>query len=262
MIPIIDISELLLALGISSSPTEDQRAVALMALNAASGAIRRYLKYDPTYAARTEYYPGGDTAQGGRSVWEANDTHAYERMITSASSTELQVLHTPIRAISDLRVDYDGRAGTQSGAFGSATQKTEGTDFWANFDSVDSDGNKYCRDGIIRSHGLWPNTPGSVKITYTAGYKAKELRGEDTKIDATGIWEACLDEATRRFLKIQSRRKTRAGWAGPLTSESLGDYSYSADSAMLSRLMGGTDLLPENREKLEPFLNYGAMLLG
>ena len=262
MISVVDISELLAALGLSSGASAEQRTMALIALKTAHGSIRRRLKYDPCYAERTEFYPGGDSAQGSReSFWEASDTHAYLRTVSLASSTQLQILHVPLRSVTSLWIDYDGRAGTQVGAFGSNTLKVQGQDFWPNYDGLDSDGAKFCRDGIIHSHGAWPSVAGSVKITYFGGYKPKELRGEDSVLDASGIWDACLDEASRRFLKMKSRaRNPLAGFAGPLTSESMGDYSYTADTGLMKSLLGGTDILPENAMKLEEFQNYGSML--
>lgn len=262
MIHIVDISEALLVLGLSASVTDEERAITLMCIKSAEGAVRRHLKYDPTYAERTEYYPQFDGSRAARStVWEVTDSVAFERSISSASSNLLQLSHLPVRSITSLRIDYDGRAGTRSGAFAADTEKVLGTDYWPNFDGVDSDGAKVCRDGVIRSEGLWPAVAGSVKVVYYAGYKTAELRGESTQLDATPIWEACLEEVVRRVNKVYSRsKKTLAGFAGPLTSERLGDYSYSADSALLGRLIGGTDLMPETRDKLSDFEHYGFAL--
>ena len=260
---IADISELLIELGLSASVSETDRALAQQSLIKAEGAVKRCLLYDPVQASRTEYYPNQDFTRTGReAIWEANDTHAYLRHLAEASTIELQVRHLPIRSITSLHIDYDGRAGTRSGAFGSETAKTEGTDFWPNYDSLDSDGNKVCTDGILRSEGLWPATAGSVKIVYTAGYTQAELRGAESVLDASPIWEAVLDEAVRRFTKAKQRMtRGRAGFTGPLTSESLGDYSYSADSAMLTRLVGGgMDVLPETEQKLSSFINYGVAM--
>ena len=261
--PIVDISELLLELGLQATASETDRALAQQSLIKAEGAVKRHLKYDPQRATHTEFYPNQDFTRTGReAIWEANDTHAYVRHLSEAATTELQVKHLPIRSITSLNIDYDGRAGARSGAFGSGTEKTEGTDFWPNYDVVDSDGNKVCTDGIIRSEGLWPATAGSVKIVYVAGYTQTELRGQESVLDASPIWEAVIDESVRRFVQAKQRmKKSRAGWAGPLTGESMGDYSYTADSAMLTRLVGGgLDILPATEHKLNSFVNWGVAL--
>lgn len=262
MAGLVDISEALLLAGLSDTVTDEERAIVLMCMTAAEGAVRRHLKYDPAYAQRTEYYPLLDQNMGSReSIYEVSSTQAYQRFVTDASSTMLQLKHLPIRSVTSLRIDYDGRSGTRSGAFGSETAKTEGVDFWANYDGVDSDGNKVCRDGILRSVGLWPNNTGSVKVVYYSGYRSKELRGQDSIIDASPIWDCCLDETTRRLQKVMSRKKNGlAGFSGPLQSEKLGDYAYTANANLLSRLIGGGDLMPESVEKLNDFLNYGFMM--
>jgi hypothetical protein len=170
------------------------------------------------------------------------------------------VRHIPVRSITNLWIDYDGRFGQQSGAFGTSTLKTSGTDYWVSFDQHDDNGYGLCWDGIVRSQGLWPLTAGSVKIEYVAGFSAAEFRGQENMVDATAILESVVNEAVRRMLKVQSRKKrSQVGWAGgPITSESLGDYSYSVDSSTAAKLIGpSTDLMGETKERLQQFVNLG-----
>ncbi len=256
---IVDPNEVLLQLGLSATCTETERALVLMALKAATNAVVRHLKYDPTYGSRTEYYPQNDFGRQGReAVWEVNDTTAFLRYLSEASTNELQVKNLPIRTITTIHMDYDGRNGSRVGSFGSETLKVEGTDYWPNYDGVDSNGAKICLDGIIRSQGTWPDTAGSVKIVYVSGYTDTELHGQDSVINAGPIAEAVIDEAVRRMLKINSRKKNRlAGFVGPLTGETIGDYSWTGDSAQMSRLVGGgMDILPETEHKLADFCRY------
>lgn len=258
---IVDDSEVILELGLAGSITETERAIVSQCITKAEGAVQRHLKYNPLQSTHTEYYPQMDfTLQSRSSVWEVTSTDAYLRRLTEAASDELQLKHIPIRSITSLNVDYDGRAGAKSGAFGAGTAYTQGTDFWANYDSHDSSNNKVCRDGILRSEGRWPSIAGSVKIVYIAGYSLAELHGQDAVIDASPIVEAIIDEAVRRVKKIYSRMKrTGAGLAaGPFTSESLGDYSYSIDASIQAKLVGTSfDILPETEIKLQDFVNYG-----
>lgn len=258
---IIDISEVLLELGLSSSVTDEERAIANVSLSKAEGAIKRHLRYDPVQRERTEYYPQRDyDYQAAGAVWEVEGGQAVLRQVAGAATSELQIRHVPIRSVSDLRIDYDGRSGTSAGAFAAETTKTLGVDFWPNNDGRDSDGNEVCRDGILRSIGSWPTSPGSVRITYTAGYTAAELHGQDTIIDASPIAEAVMDEALRRARKIfLLKKKAAVGFvAGAFTSERLGDYSYSGEGSAASRLFsGGMDLLPETVQKLADFVNWG-----
>ena len=258
---IIDVSEALLELGLSSASTEVERAVVSMSIVRAEAAVKRHLFYDPVRRERIEFYPHQDYTQATReTVWEVEGTEAILRGLSENATLNLQVQHVPIRSVLALYIDFDGRAGSKSGAFGAGTLKTEGTDYWPNYDGVDSSGAKMCRDGIIRSEGAWPTTPGTVKIVYTAGYTAAELHGQDLIVDASPILEAVLIETVRR-VKRRFAHKYRTGvgfGAGAFSGERLGDYGYTVDSASLDRMVGGTmDILPETRDMLAGFVNVG-----
>ena len=138
-------------------------------------------------------------------------------------------------------------------------RSTEGTDFWPNYDGADKDGNKMCKDGIIKNIGSWPTTPGSVKLVYTAGYTDDELHGQGGVVDASPITFAVLSESLRRAKKALVWKKTNAGYmAGPLVSEKLGDYSYRTDPKLAYTMFGGLcGLLPESTSYLESFVNWG-----
>lgn len=259
---IADVSEVLLHLGLSASSTEVERALAQEALRRANAAVIRYLQYDPVQKTHTEYLPAVSTYRQGREVvWEVTETQAYSRYLSEASTDELQLTHIPVREITSLKVDYDARSGTRSGSFAAASARVEGTDFWPNYDGKDSSGNKICRDGIIRAEGRWPDVAGSVEVIYIAGYTDEELHGQDSVVNAGSILDVVVDEAVRRFLKVMSRSKRAlSGFAGPFTSENLGEYSYSVDSGIFAKLVGGSvDLLPENEQKLMEFMrcNFG-----
>lgn len=269
---IIDESLVLLELGLSGSATDEEKAMVTLGVRRAEGAVKRYLRYDPAQRVRTEFYPREDADSNGSraQIWEADSDEAYVRRLASASSDQLQLSHLPVRqkdtaganAI-DLRIDYDGRFGTRSGSFAAPTQQTEGTDFWPVYDLLDSSGYGVCSDGILRSEGRWPGTPGAVKVTYLAGYTAAELNGQDAKLDASPITGAVLTESARIIKRaLVVYKKGRAGHvAGPLISERLGDYSYQLGGAAATTLFGGTwDLLPETVERLRDYVNFAAFL--
>jgi len=262
---IVDISEVVLDLGLSSSITDEERAIVLTAIRRAEAAVKRFIGYDPFQRERTEYYPQTDFSSDAHYVWEVNDSTAYQRNLSAGVCNDLMVRHLPIRSISALYIDYDGRAGARVGAFGVDSLKAEGTDYWPNYNGADDDGNKLCLDGIIKSEGLWPTNPGSVKIIYTAGYSSKELHGQSNLIDATSILESITEEAVRKSKKIfLLKKQTGAGFiAGPITNESLGDYSYSVDGSALNRAFGGEwDISPESIDRLNDFVNWGYKIAG
>lgn len=260
---IADISELLLELGLTGTISDKERAIANICLRRAEAAVRRHLQYDPAQETRTEYYPQMDHRVPERQgVWEANETHAYFRESIEYGMEDLQLKHIPVRSVTSLKVDYDGRFGTKNESFPESSAWTEGTDFWPNYDKVDSQGNSFCSDGILRAEGGWPSAPGTIKVVYVAGYTDAEFHGDDEVVDASPILEAVIDEATRRVHKIYSRMKGRAGFGkGAFTSENLGDYSYSVNTAAMNRLIGGgMDLLPETIHKLQDYVNWGLSL--
>lgn len=263
---ILDISDVLLEAGLSAAATDEERAIVQTAITRAEGAVKRFLKYDPTQQSRTEYYPQRDYQITSReSIWEADANNAYIRRFAESATDELLLEHLPIRTgtLPRVFIDYDGRGGARSGSFAADTEKTYGTDFWPNVSKNDSNGDAVSLDGILNSVGLWPVERGAVKVIYTAGYSVAELRGNDLKIDASPIYRAALDEAVRLLKKAFINRKTSVGFlAGPLTSERLGDYGYNLDASTASRLFASaTELTGEAKEALQPFVNYGILAL-
>ena len=256
---IADISEVLLDSGLSAGPTETERALVNTAITRAEAAVKRFLGYDPVQKARTEFYPQQDYVNvTTRFIWETNSSVAYQREAVSAASINLFLRHVPIRSVTAV---YQDRTRT----FAASSLLTENTDWWMDADALDDDGVKMSLSGILRSNGRWPAKSGSVKVTYTAGYSAAELHGQKSIIDATPILEAVVDESVRRILKIINRgKKTGAGWTGgPLTSESLGDYSYSVDTNLMGKLLGlGDDLMGETMAKLQSYRNLGHAIAG
>lgn len=266
--PIADMSEVLLELGLSASATDEERAMASVAVVRAEGAVRRFLHYDPELLQRTEFYPQADRSlRSGGSVWESEGGTAYLRNLAGASASGLQLQHIPVRSVDDLRIDYDGRSGTRAGSFPLTSLKVEGSDYWPNYDG--EDGNTppvgICRDGILKSAGRWPAYTGAVRVVYRAGYSPAELHGQVPLVDASPINEAVVDEAVRRVRRAQVwKKRTGVGFAaGPMTSEKLGDYGYTIDASLASRLFGSAfELTPETRAKLNSFVNAGWPLGG
>lgn len=263
MAGIVDTSEVLINLGLAETVTENERSVVQSAITRAEGAVKRYIGYDPVQRTRTEYYPQADLGGSyGEGTWIVEGNSAVLRSNSRASTSELFVQHLPIRSISSLAIDFDGRSDTQANAF--TDVKTEGTDFWPNYGKVDSSGNQVCLDGIIRSIGRWPTNPNTVKIVYTAGYTEDEFHGQDEILDASPIWDAVLSESIRRAKQAFAQAKQRFGFApGMLGGERLGDYSYTLHPNSVNTLFGGiNDLLPESQQKLSDYTNWPYRMAG
>ena len=258
---ITNVSSVLLDLGLSASVTDEQRAIANQALKRAESSVKRFLGYDPLQSTRTEYYPQMVSSLNAFSgIWDISGDQAVFESSTSAN--ELQLKGLPIRSITNLYIDHNGRNDTQTDSFSASTEQTEGTDFWPNYDMIDSDGNKVCNDGLLKRAGAWPTNPGTIKIVYISGYTRDELHGQDSVIDAGLIAEVIVDEAVQKAKSVFVKMKQSVGFvAGPLTSERMGDYSYTLAASAVDRLFSGVnDMLPSSKDKLRDFINYGYSL--
>lgn len=268
---ITSIADLQLMCGLSSSITEQERAVLTAIHPRVEASVKAFLGYDPEQSAWTEYYPRHDNAGGldVGGVWDVNASHTravWERF--SSASDTLQLRNLPVRTISSLYVDTSGRFGKGSGAFPAATAYTEGTDFWGEYEAQ-----YFCASGLLYSYGSWPIEPGSIKVTYTAGYSRLELAGRSTSttssdenseistkgVDGSGIVAAIATTAVAAMNRWGLTKKhSGAGFVGPIQSESAGDYSYSLASGYLVSLIG-TSLPPEAIEQLNAYRHYGVM---
>lgn len=272
---IITAAEARIVLGLSSSITDADRGLLEMLLPMVNAAIAKELKYDPEYKLHSgEFYPRAEVPLregGARGTWDSNGTVAFFQPHDRGMVLQLQ--HLPIRSVEELKVDYNGGFGTKAGTFGASTIQVEGTDFYQ--DLMKSGFNA---TGHLFSYTGWPVEPGSVKATYYAGYTAWELSGaagntDETDpetettcsgIDASGIKAAALKTMLKAFKTFKANQKSaQAGFAaGPLTSERLGDYSYTADAGAAAAITGlMVSVPPEAKDDLEPFVHWGVMLL-
>lgn len=251
------------SLGISSTATEEESTVVRKAVKTSWGAISQFLRYDPAIRERTEIFPVADFRQSqAPGIWEVENQRAYLRQHMSASASELQLSAIPLRSspAPAVWISYDGRFGTKESAFGAGDKKVEGRDYWSQYDTVDGTGAKLCNDGILRSFGMWPAEPGSIRVVYTAGYTDAELSGDDGIVDASPIMDALIEEALRRVKKafVLWKKNARTGHnAGTITSEGLGDYNYSLAGGILDKLLLSGGLTGESKEKLQPFVLWG-----
>jgi hypothetical protein len=120
----------------------------------------------------------------------------------------------------------------------------------------------------MRTTRGWPKYPGSIKISYYAGFTASELAGESTMIDASPIWEAMLNETARRVKRtLMNQKRTGMGFiGGTITSERLGDYSYTLGATtgesnstygFTNTGVGSGDIMASTRDILADWINWG-----
>lgn len=220
------------------------------------------LGYDPQYAENIiEYYPRNlDPYVGAPSegVWDTNQAGTKAQFRAYGASESLQLARLPIRSLDEVRVDFQGGFGQISDTFGNDKVWTAGDDYY--LETTGSAGISYTGCVIARRTG-WPVEPGSVKVTYKAGYTADELSGRaSTGINASDIQMAAMITLIKAFKTILSNRKAGVAGvtAGPKTSERLGDYSYSTDASLAALIAGfQISVPPEAGQKLQRYRHYG-----
>lgn len=271
---IVSQDDIRLLLGLSSSITDDEQAVLTLVHPLAEGAVKDYLKYDPEQKVHTEYLPRHDRSGGPGYEEVQNEVRISGNMAywtTGVGPTTLQLTHIPLRAVTSVYVDTGAMHGDETGSFAESTKWTPGDDYWMDWDEV-----AVARSGQLKAYGSWPDEPGTVKVTYRAGYSPAEFLGTATTtstaadgtvttagVSATGIVLAVHSTAMVAFSRFMSmRKKAGAGWtSAPLQSENLGDYSYTVDTSGLSAAGVAVALPDDAKQYLAPYLHYGVWRL-
>lgn len=223
-------AEILVALGRSTSLSATEDALLNMIKPMAETVVRRYCQTGITQQSYTHLLPWADPI-AVRDGWGFGSPHrdTYVNNLAFGGSRGLQLPEFPVRSITSLYEDQSAFAGTASGAFGSASELVEGTDFFPDYDQ-----SGLCHSGILwRVNTMWRSRPGSIQVTYTAGYTQAELRGDvdDWQLDASDIRLATIKTIVDTFNETINQQSGQGGSAGVLKSERLGDYSYTMDTS-------------------------------
>jgi hypothetical protein len=276
--PIATETEARVMLGLMSTITDEERAVLNLLLPAAEAKIADHIHYDPCQRVATEIYPRQDPAGGyitGTATWDVDAQHRRAQMIYSGGSSPLyptlQLARLPLRSITDVWVDYNAKHGSATGAFAAATKWVQGTQYWGEWDETG-----YGPTGCVFANTLWPRHPGTIKVTYRAGYSPEELMGRATTthtdtdgtittagVNASALKRACLLTLASAVQKWAALKKGKVGWVpGGIQSENLGDYSYTVGGNAAATIAALVVELPGAAADLcEPFVHYGVMRL-
>lgn len=270
-------AEARVVLGLISTITDAERAMLNLLLPAAEGRVIEHLGYDPEQREATEYYPRQEPSGGsmtGNVGWDVDASHRRAEMYVQGGGglyPTLQLQRLPIRSVTNLWIDYSAKHGSAPGAFASASLKVQGQDYWVEFDQPG-----YGPTGCLMSSGAWPREPGTVKVAYRAGYSPAEFNGRATAagtdsegnlstagVNASPIKRAVLMTLTAGMQKWAALAKSSTGWKpGGLSSERLGDYSYTVGGNAAETIASLTVELPGTAiDLLEPFRHYGVMRL-
>ena len=196
----------------------------------AEGVVKEYLGYYVEATSHREYYPTKDYGLAKAGV--------------TRGERELYLKNRPLREVTRVYEDSGGYFAQASGAFGSGTALTVGTDyFWVvdydrNNDGTDESG-RHAK--LVRLNDGWPTTPGSVKVVYTAGWEQANLPNDIRQ----GI---CLTVASW-FTKLSDEHGNHGGRM--VQTERLGDYAvtFMSDAGKSTLL----SMPPEAEAMLRPW---------
>jgi len=272
---IVNQAYLRLMLGISSSATDEEVATLAMVHVAAENAVKQHLGYDPTQRSNTEYYPRRTHwDKNAEYIWSTTETRAVLRTVRGQGGRILQLSRLPIRAITTINEDTDGRFGQQDGAFdANGTVLTSGTDYWVQYDEPN-----YSADGMVWRSGSWPSEPGTIRVAYVAGYSQLELAGQASElatdttsdangeysnlsVDGSGIMRAISLTVTLNMnAQMALRKKVGAGWTpGGIKTEKDQDYGYGLGEES-KNISGMVVKMPAAAaDELEPYVHWGKM---
>lgn len=151
----------------------------------------------------------------------------------------LQLDNGFVRSITEVREDPAARFGQGSSDFGASTVLTAGTNYF-----LELDRSGLSRAGRVhRVNGAWSSAPGTIRITYVAGFTKAELADEFAYVK-----QALLEDMQAKFMALRSQRS--AG-GGPVKKESyVGDYTVEYDTGRASAAM--SELSDGTKAKLQP----------
>lgn len=238
-----NLSEILTALGLASSATPQDLALANLVHRKAERAVKKYLGYDVEQATYSEYYPeqnfqapqalliAGYELAGGRATpveWFADDRRI------------LQLRQLPVRSVSAV---YEDTGAWLNGFPPSFQTLLNNGDYM-----IDDPGDAAAWSGMLfRLSGVWTNRERCVKVVYTAGLTAQELGQKFTEFR-----DAVVETAAVWFNAMKSMRPNpvTGNQGGAVTNESIDGVSWAYHPEVQARLMGFMHQLPPSAASL------------
>lgn len=273
------------SLGLMPTISVAQTARLMLAISASHSSIKKHLTYDPeqrSYA--NQLYPRAEAGEldGVEGVWDIDSSR--RRAIWQSRAgifSYLQLEHLPVRQVTAVNVDPSAKFGQQSTDFGGGTAWNQGVEYSVEWDQKANAAGTIgvSRTGQLIATGAWPANPGTVQVSYIAGYSPAEFAGDVQAtvlddggkitmagVDASPIKSACLLESMRyyhQFAAFSQNSLTGILTPGPKQSENLGSYSYSLASGQAAALLAGMQIAisPEAAMLLEGYVHFGQMLL-
>jgi hypothetical protein len=227
--------EILSYLGLGSSATDAQKGRILFIKRGVERLVRNYFGNNILSATYTHFLPKG------------NGFSTNNNMRCSHTSM-LALPNYPITSITNLYEDTYAYFGSAANSFSSNTELTDGTDFYQELES--SAWNRWGR--LYRIGSYWPAVPGSIKVTYVAGWTRAQLKGEvtDQDKDASDLHQAICQAIAENWNESQSLSGKGGANLGPVKSERFVDWSVEYDTEHTSF---NVRLSEDARSKMKPY---------
>lgn len=246
-------SEVIEALGQTGTITAANDRLLSLVHPLAESVLKVWLEQNFEYQQRVELYPIGQESTPDVDLAVAQFQVSGERVVISggpSGSTVLHLKHLPVWAASlEIREDVGAYAGQATSAFGTDTTLTAGEDYYLDIDDFT---NQLSSSGIVHRIGAWPTEPRSIKVTYYGGFKS----GQFTTEKAGVIRYAALLTVLKAYRQMKALQKHD----GPVTSETIGKYSWSTSAEIAAAMsVGGFTVPPEATRALSKLRNFGRL---
>lgn len=214
--------ELLAYLGKTGSATDAEVALIDFIQRHTERAVKKFVGYEVELASYVEIHPPPRPGQ------YPDDLAAGEKVL-SAYGSQVDFLHLrnlPVRSVVSVHETY-----TEGGGGWPDAALLDPSDYY-----VDGPEEGVWMSGLLaRAGGSWSPVPRSVRVAYTAGWSADELRDR-----ACHFQEAVQMEVARRFRQAETLFDPQGGSAvvGPLTYEDFNGWRTDAEPQAIKTLLG------------------------
>lgn len=242
MTEIASVDEVVAMLSAGSSISDADRGLIELLKPMVENACRRFVRHGITQpdSEYVEYYPQTQRAvpEDWGTLEMLGDRVAYRTYTPNGHILQLNNIY--VRSITEVREDTSAYFDQGASDFAAATILTSGVDY---FLKIDESG--LSKSGELhRINRSWSSSPGTIKVTYNAGFTTAELDGAWSDIKLT-----VLEEIVLHFKVAKSRAGTSGGGLGVVSSQKVGPVTTVYDVESVKEVASG-ELSGRTQEKL------------
>jgi len=241
-----------------TAPFDANDTFVLQILLAATDRIfADFLGYSVAEATRSEYYPARTNLTQRDGLVDGYERSGANKVVPiDRYRNERRVIllrHLPVKEIVAVYENPDAWQ-TDPPDFADQYKLTAGDDY-----ALDLGEDGASKTGfLIRNTGPWSVAERCVKVTYRAGYSEAELGDAFAQIKLAYLMQIQVSYNTTKLHRMTGGVMPTPGLK---SSESLGDWSASYDTATNAKLYGMTNrLAPGVADILEDYMNYSAFV--